>query len=409
MNKSNTDILIDVGVNADESTQFLNNWAEGMSKKLKETFDLDMSPEKILKKLQIVSVEVDKISRKISSMTGGIKVDSGRTVGFQQDVYKSSMSGEYVVDIEGGQYSQTRNSIKASSAYMRSVDLLISKKKELDELQRKSTGTDAEIKKMALLSSEIESLNRGYERQRENLSEYQTYDVESTFNKAQYKFADYETNKGLLDEKQARLDASKLQAQQKKELADYEAREKEILKNKQIAWRLEEQASANRFKNSESSRRAQAQANQKVAELIGLNKQARAGAAGDEQHLKNMKGLTNEYNQNAEKTHNIIRAQYAQNKNFFTDMMAGWKDATARIINYTVIYRSLWAGIKGVQAGIQAIAELNKQFTDIQMVTGATNQQIKEMSKNYADLASQLGVTTSMVAEGEIYALFKFL
>ncbi len=366
-----------------------------------------MNPDQVLKSLSAIEMQADKTTKEINKLVAVLSLTSGRTITVEAPMGRTE-DGKYYTD-DSKIVNQTTSVVKENRNYLRTLDSLLKKRKELEKLETTGTGTEAEIKRMSTLQGQVERLNNAVFARQKLLEQVGTHEAKSTLQKGREKIADYESYQPLLQDKKDMSDAKALERQKNKELAEYEAREKEILKNKQIAWRLEEQANTNRFKNSESSRRAQTQANERVAELINLNKQARAGAAGDEQHLKNMKGLTSEYNKNAEKTHNIIRAQYAQNKNFFTDMMAGWKDATARIINYTVIYRSLWAGIKGVQAGIQAIAQLNKQFTDIQMVTGATNEQIKEMSKNYADLASELGVTTSMVAEGEIYALFKFL
>lgn len=392
------DILLQVGVSTEESTRVLNSWANDTAQRLEDVFGIKMNPNQVLKSLSAIEMQADKTTKEINKLVAVLSLTSGRTITVEAPFYKAD-DGKYYAD-DSKIINQTSSVVKENRNYLRTLDSLLKKRKELDKLQTTGTGTEAEIKRITVLENQTERLNHAVLARQKILSQTDTYESRSTLQKGREKIADYESYQPLLQDKKDRADAKAAETQKNKELREYEAREKEILKNKQIAWRLEEQANTNRFKNSESSRRAQAQANEKVAELINLNKQARAGAIGDEQHLKNMKGLTSEYNKNAEKTHNIIRAQYAQNKNFFTDMMAGWKDATARIINYTVIYRSLWAGIKGVQAGIQAIAQLNKQFTDIQMVTGSTNEQIKEMSKNYADLANQLGVTTTSIAEG---------
>lgn len=95
-----------------------------------------------------------------------------------------------------------------------------------------------------------------------------------------------------------------------------------------------------------------------------------------------------------------VKASNSVNNSFFRDIMSGWKEAAARIVNYTVVYRSLWAGIKLFQSALATIVELNKAFTNIQMVTGYTIEQVRTLKGEYADLAQQMGSTISEVVSG---------
>ena len=49
---------------------------------------------------------------------------------------------------------------------------------------------------------------------------------------------------------------------------------------------------------------------------------------------------------------------------------------------------------------IDTMKELDKAFTDIQMVTGGTDEQTAQLAKDYNKLAKEVGSTTTEVAEG---------
>lgn len=67
---------------------------------------------------------------------------------------------------------------------------------------------------------------------------------------------------------------------------------------------------------------------------------------------------------------------------------------------YVLMYQALNAIQTGVQKAYQTITELDKAFTDIQLVTGDTDEEINQLSQDYNDLAKQMGATTQEVAEG---------
>lgn len=95
-----------------------------------------------------------------------------------------------------------------------------------------------------------------------------------------------------------------------------------------------------------------------------------------------------------------INAIGSERKTFFADIGAGFKDAAARVLDYTAAYRALWFVIQKVSQSIDVIFELNKVFTDIQMVTEYSKEQIYGLANAYTELAKQMGVTVQEVAEG---------
>ena len=67
---------------------------------------------------------------------------------------------------------------------------------------------------------------------------------------------------------------------------------------------------------------------------------------------------------------------------------------------YVVMYQALNAIQTGVQKAYETITELDKAFTDIQLVTGDTDEEINQLSQDYNQLAKEMGATTQQVAEG---------
>ena len=75
-------------------------------------------------------------------------------------------------------------------------------------------------------------------------------------------------------------------------------------------------------------------------------------------------------------------------------------ETVKNIGRYVVMYQALNAIQTGVQKAYETIIELDKAFTDIQLVTGDTDAEIQQLSEDYNELAKQMGATTQEVAEG---------
>ena len=75
-------------------------------------------------------------------------------------------------------------------------------------------------------------------------------------------------------------------------------------------------------------------------------------------------------------------------------------ESVKNIGRYVLMYQALNAIQTGVQKAYETITELDKAFTDIQLVTGDTDAEINQLSQDYNELAKQMGATTQEVAEG---------
>lgn len=81
------------------------------------------------------------------------------------------------------------------------------------------------------------------------------------------------------------------------------------------------------------------------------------------------------------------------------NIVRGMKEATARVINYTIAYRALWFTISKFKESIQIAQELDKVMVDLQIATGGTAENTRELLITYNQFAKELGATTSEVAQ----------
>lgn len=97
---------------------------------------------------------------------------------------------------------------------------------------------------------------------------------------------------------------------------------------------------------------------------------------------------------------NKTETSWKKKNSLLSNISAGFADATARIINYTSVYRAMWFAISKFKQSIQTAEELNKAFTSIQLVTLGTAEATEKLRKEYADLAHEMSATVTDVAEG---------
>ena len=93
-----------------------------------------------------------------------------------------------------------------------------------------------------------------------------------------------------------------------------------------------------------------------------------------------------------------VNKKWAKQNSLLANVGEGFREATARIINYTTIYRALWMVVSKLRESIQIAEELNRAFTDIEMVTMGTADATRELRKEYAELAVEMSGTVTQVA-----------
>lgn len=71
-------------------------------------------------------------------------------------------------------------------------------------------------------------------------------------------------------------------------------------------------------------------------------------------------------------------------------------------LSYGIAWNVLSSGDQAISATIQKVRELDTTMTEIQMVTGQTDNQVRELIGTYSEMARQLGSTTEEVAKGSV-------
>lgn len=75
-------------------------------------------------------------------------------------------------------------------------------------------------------------------------------------------------------------------------------------------------------------------------------------------------------------------------------------------LSYGIAWNVLSSGDQAISATIQKVRELDTTMTEIQMVTGQTDNQVRELIGTYSEMARQLGSTTEEVAKGQYTGSF---
>lgn len=70
--------------------------------------------------------------------------------------------------------------------------------------------------------------------------------------------------------------------------------------------------------------------------------------------------------------------------------------------SYTLAYKALNSGDEALKKTIKTVRELDTAMTEIQMVTGETDEATRELLNTYSEMGQQLGATTLDVAKGSV-------
>lgn len=114
-----------------------------------------------------------------------------------------------------------------------------------------------------------------------------------------------------------------------------------------------------------------------------------------EKEQKELKDLERQHEINSQKIK-------AQNKDWQNNekSVSALGDTIKKVFNYVLVYKGFQLLSQGIQQAIQTMKDLDKAFTDIQMVTGETDEVTAKLAQEYNGLAKSLGATTQEVAEG---------
>lgn len=130
--------------------------------------------------------------------------------------------------------------------------------------------------------------------------------------------------------------------------------------------------------------------------LIDIRKQSNVdGTKLTNDQIKYQEKLASEL----QRSNNLYKAQRTDIVNA-KNATSEFGDTIKKVFNYILVYKGFQLITQGVQQAIDTMKELDAAFTDIQMVTGDTDEATAQLAQEYNQLAKNLGSTTSDVAAG---------
>jgi hypothetical protein len=76
------------------------------------------------------------------------------------------------------------------------------------------------------------------------------------------------------------------------------------------------------------------------------------------------------------------------------------KVAIVRSIEWGIAMGGIYGSLHKIREGIEFIKDLNKNITNIRVVTGMTSQEMNSLSENYNNIAKEMGATTNELMQG---------
>lgn len=308
--------------------------------------------------------------------------------------------------------------------------------KKADNFKGKFSGAANEIKKIkqhaqnaldfnkdntkeGIARDEIKNLEKDWERLEKKRQEYvNKYGEESQFvkdvaNKQKEVTAELEKQRQVLNDAleteraKKTTDKEALDAQRQKNIAAQQEFET-MQKTSQAAFKADQQ-----YKSLKEEVKERLNLEERLTKLQQNPSKHRAEIAALKQILstkRSQKDIEEAINKlpprYRDELNKIISAQKEQNKlsqAHNSDLQKNNKtlgESLKNFMKFTVYYFVLQKMKQLVNEMLETMKELDKAFTDIQMVTGGTDEETAQLADSYNQLAKEVGSTTTEVAEG---------
>ena len=360
--------------------QMLDTWQDAYRKLQKAEADMlkgkKVTPSEysyVKKTFELADAELNKMSKDVQSFSGKFKGAA--------DVAKQF--SKHMKDAQQFTIDNTKETIAR--------DELTELEKEYDKLQQKkeklisTQGEDSTaVKKIA---QEQEKLTQEIDKQYKVLEEALELD----------------RNRGNLDDKGLQAAKNRLNVEKERRQTNIEINNLESQQNQRFQ---EIKAQENELYNIESKLTQLQKDPKKHTSEIQYLKRLLA-------NKKNQYDLENKINklpaQQREEIEKIIQKHKEANAQL-KEQNKDWKnnkksatelgDTIKKVFNYVLVYRFFYMLQQGINKALETMKELDKAFTDIQMVTGDTDEQTAQLAQDYNQLAKEMGSTTKEVAEG---------
>ena len=153
------------------------------------------------------------------------------------------------------------------------------------------------------------------------------------------------------------------------------------------------QISRMQFKSPDIFKNEEVQANLKVLQNNITNFSQRGGAS-----VQDVRGSFDDLKTSVTKVgasmKNTTKDGYG-----FTSML---DVAIKKVAVWMIATQAVYGSLRKLEEGVQYIKDLNVELTNLQIVTGKTDEEIAQLARDYGYLAQQVGATTIEVAQGSL-------
>lgn len=312
-----------------------------------------------------------------------------------------------------------RNEINASKQVQVSIQNEIKATKKKAEIQQQAARQEeANQKKITQLKKEYEkSVNteKSYVKKQEKSDHYNKAGVKQTNSE------EFNTNEALKAERQTQ--AQIIQQLRERGVAESEINELIRTRNNQIGYQQKTVSQKAQYEDAIKLTKEQYELERRLInlkadpkqtkyhqeEITALEKELEATKKLKEEKLaanengteltRDQKKYQQELEASLQKNNELYKAQrkdIVDAKNATSEL----GDTIKKVFNYVLVYKGFQLLSEGIQQAIDTMKDLDKAFTDIQMVTGDSDEATAELAQEYNALAKQMGSTTQEVAEG---------
>ncbi len=102
------------------------------------------------------------------------------------------------------------------------------------------------------------------------------------------------------------------------------------------------------------------------------------------------------------KEFDILKASLQTGRTGLDSWATGMKNALKQTIEYAASVGLVYGALRQLKEAVEYVSELNKELTNIQIVTGYTDEQVGELAGTFNTLAKGLGATTLEVSKGSL-------
>lgn len=330
-----------------------------------------------------ISIHKELLSQKQNSKYTSILESENRKLEEQKNTLKQNISNQEELSRLEEKYNTEISKINAKNTYSQDkkdiqeynsiLQKQISIHKELSSTKEDNAYTQVLKQENSQLEERKNSLKQNISNQKELNKLEQSYNAEIS----------------KIDAKQSvSEDADKINAAVKAK--------KELLKAETDLYKLRSQKADN------DSIQEQSKYIDKLSDSLKKAESAQLSNGQAVSQSTRYREQANRVDEQAAETQRQLSARYKETKVSLSSLADGIQKAAKNVFQYNLAWMAMDKVDEAIVSSIEKVKELDQEMTQIQLVTGETDEQVRETINSYADLAIQLGATTQEVSDGKL-------